>query len=97
METTITTAQDQFIEDYLLVVENDREAYEEIQETIAFCGKEKILVSNNLKNQFEDYVAGLADAEAEAGREIGSLLLRQLLLNWGTGTWDKIAERLLEN
>jgi hypothetical protein len=46
-----------------------------------------------MKEQFEEFVSNLADQENERGNEYGSLLLRQLLLGWGSDCFYQIAKR----
>jgi 5,10-methenyltetrahydromethanopterin hydrogenase len=89
-----TPAQDQFVEDYLLVVDNEREAYDEAME-IAKSG-DMVQVSEKMREQFETYITEVAEREREAGHEVGALLISQLLLNWGSDTFDRIARHFLD-
>ena len=84
-------AQEQFIEDFLLVSENDYQTYLDLTSTVK---REGILkASEKIQSQFEDWITQLADKEEERGNEYGSLLLKQLLIGWGSDSFYKIAKR----
>lgn len=89
-----TPAQDQFVEDFLLVTDNEREAYDEAME-IAKSG-DMVLISGKMQEQFEGYISEVAQREREAGHEVGALLISQLLLNWGSDTFDRIARHYMD-
>jgi hypothetical protein len=93
MQTATITAQDQFIRDYLLVVENDYSAYRTIQEWISECEGNAYVLGCQLQESFEDSVdentAGITD---ETARD----LFRQLLLGWGIDTFTNIARHLID-
>ena len=88
------TAREQFVDDYTLVVDNTREAYEEVME-LAHNSDRFTPLSDTLREQFEDYIAEVADREEKAGREVGALLIRQMLLNLGADVWGDIARHYL--
>ncbi len=86
-----TIAQEQFVEDFLLVSENDRDIYTEYTSLIE---REGVLrASEVIQEQFENWISQLADQEEERGNEYGSLLIRQLLIGWGSDSFYKIAKR----
>ncbi len=86
-----TIAQEQFVEDFLLVSENDRDIYTEYTSLIE---REGVLrASEVIQEQFENWISQLADQEEERGNEYGSLLLKQLLIGWGSDSFYKIAKR----
>lgn len=89
-----TPAQDQFVEDYLLVVDNEREAYDEAME-IASSG-DMVQVSEIMRDKWETYISEVAERERTAGNEVGALLISQLLLNWGSDTFDRIARHFID-
>ena len=91
METKETTARDQFIEDFLLVSQNDSDTYFEYSRLVKFEGV--LGASEAIKEQFEGFVSKLADDEDERGNEYGALLLRQLLIGWGSDCFYQIAKR----
>ena len=91
METKETTARDQFIEDFLLFSQNDSDTYFEYSRLVKFEGV--LGASEAIKEQFEGFVSKLADDEDERGNEYGALLLRQLLIGWGSDCFYQIAKR----
>jgi hypothetical protein len=95
MNTTDRGARDQFVSDFLLVVENDQNKYNEYRELV----KEEGLVraGERIRNDFEGWVDSLATIELMSKNEVGSLLLRQLLTGWGYDAFYKIAERFEED
>jgi len=86
-----TQAQEQFIEDFLLVSENDYDTYLDLTSTVKSKGVLK--ASEMIQEQFENWISQLADQEEEKGNEYGSLLLKQLLIGWGSDSFYKIAKR----
>jgi hypothetical protein len=89
-------AREQFIEDYLLVVDNDREAYSEIMELVEKHKGNISLISDQLREEFEEYISQVAEREREAGRQVGGDLITQMLFGWGDSTFDKIARHFVE-
>jgi hypothetical protein len=90
MNDTQTQAQAQFVEDFLLVSENTLETYTEY--TALVKSKGVLKASEIIQEQFENWISQLADQEEERGNEYGSLLLRQLLIGWGSDSYYKIAK-----
>lgn len=91
----MTTALEQFIEDYTLVVDNDQDAYNEARFIVRFS--ESIPeASDKMREQFENYISEVADREEEAGREVGALLIRQMLIGNGSAAFDRIARHYQE-
>ena len=95
METMITTSQEQFVNDYCLVVDNDFNAYTEIMEKAETKVKNVSGLSDVLRAEFEDYISQVAEREKENGHEVGALLISQMLFNWGSSTFDKIARHYI--
>jgi len=88
-------AIDQFVEDYTLVTDNEFQAYSETMEMT----KEHETVSalsDQMRDEFESYIAGVVERERELGHEIGALLISQMLMNWGSDAFDRIARHYLE-
>lgn len=94
MQTINTTAQEQFVEDFLLVSENDYDIYMDYTSLVSRVGVMK--ASEQIQNQFERWVNELADKEEEKNNAYGALLLRQLLIGWGADSFYKIAERFIQ-
>jgi len=96
METTTPTAREQFFNDYTLVVDNEREQFEDI------LGRENTRagsvsgLSDELREEFETYISQVADRESEAGHEVGSMLIREMLIGFGSAVFDDIARHYIE-
>lgn len=96
METTTPTAREQFFNDYVLVVDNEKEQFEDI------LGRENTRtgsvsgLSDELREEFETYISQVADRESEAGHAIGSMLIREMLIGFGSGVFDDIARHYIE-
>ena len=85
----------QFAEDYLLVTENDSDSYHEILEMPEYKAGNMSGLSDKLREQFEEYIGQVVERESEAGHEAGALLISQMLIGWGTNTFDIIARHYL--
>ena len=92
----MTTAREQFVSDYLLVVDNDRDAYSEIMELVAEHEGKVSAISDQLREEFEEYISQVAEREREDGRIVGSLLISQLLIGFGSDVFDDIARHFVE-
>ena len=96
METTTPTAREQFFNDYTLVVDNEKEQFEDI------LGRENTRAGNvsglsdELREEFETYISQVADRESEAGRGVGSMLIREMLIGFGSAVFDDIARHYIE-
>ena len=88
---TQAQAQAQFIEDFLLISENDYKTYLDLTSTVKRVGV--LNTSEKIQAQFENWVSQLADQEEEKKNAYGALLLRQLLIGWGSDSFYKIAKR----
>jgi hypothetical protein len=88
-------ATHQFAEDYILVTENDSESYHEIMEMPELLAGNMSGLSDKLREQFEGYISEVAERERENGHEAGALLISQMLIGWGAGTFDQIAKHYL--
>jgi hypothetical protein len=84
-------ASEQFVDDYLMVSQNDQATYYDHIGIVASNGVGK--GSEILREQFEEWASDLADREEKRGYEVGALFIRQLLIGWGADSFYKIAER----
>jgi capsule polysaccharide export protein KpsE/RkpR len=91
---TDRAARDQFVNDFLLVVENDEKTYNEYKALVKDEGL--VRAGERIQNDFEGWIDSLATIELMSKNEVGSLLLRQLLSNWGFDAFYSIAERFEE-
>lgn len=90
----MTTAREQFVNNYTLVVDNDREGFEEVME-YAREAESVSALSDRLREEFEDYIDAVATREDLAGRELGAMLIRELIQGQGSDVWDDIARHYL--
>ena len=88
-------AREQFVRDFLLVAENDQMTYSKYVDIV----KEKGIVEGAkfIQEDFENWINDLATAERASRNEVGSLLLRQLLIGWGADAFLSIAIRFQED
>jgi hypothetical protein len=92
---TATKARDQFISDFLMVAENDQDMYNHFKDVVQKKGV--VGGSELIRQDFEFWISRLATDEEERGNEVGSLLLRQLLIGWGADAFLQIALRFQED
>lgn len=92
---TAPTAREQFIEDFILVTDNDRDSYEGAREIVQ--EKETLTeIAEEFQEQFETYIQQVTERERELGNEAGALLISQMLLGWGTDVFDDIARHYIQ-
>jgi len=90
-----TQATHQFAEDYILVTENDSDSYHEIMDMEELKAGNMSGLSDRLREEFETYISEVAERERENGHEAGALLISQMLIGWGAGTFDQIAKHYI--
>ena len=88
---TQPTAREQFIDDFLIVVENNYETWSRItqmaESTYLFQ------FAQDLSDDYDDLVQlAIADIKGEFSRD----LFRQILSGWGMDTWIAIAKKIQE-
>lgn len=91
-------AQQQFIDDYTMVMDNDFRGYSEIMEQAkAYSGfaDNRQLLADYLQNWFENAMAEAAD-KVEKTDPTTALLIKQMMFNWGVDVWEEIAEHYLD-
>lgn len=91
----MNTTTEQFVQDYTLVVDNDQDAYNEAC-FITRYSENLATASDRFREEFENYISEVADREEEAGREVGALLIRQMLIGQGSSAFDAIARHYME-
>ena len=91
----MTTAREQFVNDYTLVIDNDFTAWREAMDIVTNYSASVSAISDQLREQFEAYILEVADREEQLGNQIGALLIQQLLLNWGSDAFDDIARHYI--
>lgn len=89
----MTTASEQFVQDYLLVMENDEDAWRDLTST-AYQHDSVVSFSQHLRDEWDDYVDQVARlAEKEWGSDApATLLIRQIMGGWGDSEWFAIAK-----
>jgi hypothetical protein len=89
------TPVDQFVEDFILVTDNDRDSYDEAR--VIVQEKENLTdIAEEFQEQFESYISQVAEREEALGNEAGALIIRQMLLGWGDDAFRSIARHYLE-
>ena len=91
----MTNAKEQFVNDYTLVIDNDFTAWSEVMDIVRSKDRNLVVVSEELREQFEQYVGEVADREEQLGNQVGALLIQQMLLNWGSDAFDAIARHYI--
>lgn len=93
----MSTATEQFVHDYLLVMDNDEDAWRDIK-TTASQSADINEFTNVLRQEWDDYVNQVAGlAEREWGNDApATLLIRQIMGGWGDSEWFAIAKHFYE-
>ena len=89
-------SSNQFVEDYTLVIDNDRESYYDIIDSAEYKAGNMSGLSDRLRAEFEEYIGQVVEREREQGQIAGAMLISQMLIGWGATTFDKIAKHYLE-
>jgi len=76
-------------------VDNDFNAYTEIMEKKNTIDKNVSMLSDELKAEFETYISQVAEREKENNHEVGALLISQMLIGWGSSSFDRIARHYI--
>lgn len=90
----MNTAREQFVEDYLLVADNDYEFYNSLKESAAELDSVPAL-SDKLREEYELLTEQICELVEANISDIAGLLVRQLLQGWGSSPFDEIARELL--
>ena len=72
--------QEQFANDWLLVIENDRDSWTQLLDDVKEMGCDVIATTAYLREEWDVLVDQMADAVEDKVSEIASLLLRQMLV-----------------
>ncbi len=89
----LALASDVFVNDYLLVMDNDEDAWRDLMST-AKQSEDINEFANVLRQEWDDYVSQVAGlAEREWGNDTpATLLIRQIMGGWGDTEWFAIAK-----
>jgi hypothetical protein len=91
----VKTAPQQFADDYLMVVENDREGWDEITQEARRVGYNMPKLSDSIREQYEQLASQVIENVEEDVTEFGANVLRQILLSWGSSPFDIIAREVI--
>lgn len=96
-EGRLALASDVFVNDYLLVMDNDEDAWRGLKDTAkqSVDINEFMTVLRTEWDEFVDQVAGLADREW-GDTSPAALIIRQMLGGWGDSEWFAIAKHYYE-
>jgi hypothetical protein len=89
------TATQQFADDYMLVIENDREGWDEITQEARRVNYNMPQLSDSIREQFEQLASQVIENSEEEVTEFGVNVLRQILLGWGSSPFDIIAREVI--
>jgi predicted nucleic acid-binding OB-fold protein len=95
MTRTTVTPSEQFAIDYLLVVENDREAWDEVTQEARRVDYNMPQLSDSIREQFEQLASQVIENSEEELTEFGTNVLRQILLCLGSSPFDLIAREVI--
>lgn len=85
-------AQEQFIEDFFLIADNDEEVYLHLKDLDSRYSVDDLATA--VENEFEVMVDSLAELADENLAGAAGAFVRQMLANWGHDTFYKIAQRI---
>jgi cell fate regulator YaaT (PSP1 superfamily) len=92
----MSTAQEKFVRDYLLVLDNDKEAHSELMEVVRKHEGEVFAISSEIREAFQEYISQVAEREREDGRQVGGDLIAQLLAGFGSEVFEEIARHYVK-
>ena len=97
MDTTAPTAREQFAQDYTLITDNDRTAYEAIQALMNQEGAHSVpWLSEYLREAFENRISEVVERERRRGNETTADFIAQMLIGYGSDTFDDIARHYID-
>jgi hypothetical protein len=87
---------DNFATDYTLVIDNNQEGYNLALEIAHEAAGNVPTASDKFKEQFEDAISQVVERERENGNELIADLISQLLIGFGSRTFDDIARYYID-
>lgn len=85
----------QFVDDYLMVVENDSRAWQHHQSIVIDGDKHIYDIAETLRDQFESYVSDKLDRLDPSHEDYFINIMREMLLGWGVTPYENIARELV--
>lgn len=89
-------AQEMFANDWLLVIENDRDSWTQLLDDVKEMNCDPIATTAYLREEWDVLVDQMADAVEDKVSEIASLLLRQMLVT-GDYPFQLIANHVISS
>lgn len=98
MEPTAPTAREQFVTDFLMVSDNDRDTYYEIIDTVRANKNSVPAVSENLREGWETEISKALDVLRQSEEvELSTIdTMQEMLLGWGSDVFDDIARHYIQ-
>jgi hypothetical protein len=87
---------DNFANDYTLVIDNNQEGYNLALEIAREASGSVSKASDKYREQFEDAISQVVERERENGNELIADLISQLLIGFGSRTFDNIARHYID-
>jgi hypothetical protein len=97
METTAPTAREQFVNDFTLITDNDRDAYFETIDLVRAKKESMTAISETMREGWENQIAKAVDVLRQSG-EVEAVtidIMSQMLNNWGSDVFDDIARHYI--
>lgn len=85
-----------FANDYLIVIENDREGWDEITQEARRVNYSIAKLSDSIRDQWEALASEVIEKIEDEVSPLGVDLMRQMLFGWGEIAFDKIAREVIE-
>lgn len=95
-DTKRLVISDWFATEWLMVAENDRESYEQLQEN-AKESENVVALSDVLREDWERLAEQVTELTAEHISPSASLFISQILQGWGSLPFDIIAKQVKES
>lgn len=86
----------QFVNDWLLVIENDQDSWNQLVDDVKALNCDPIATTAFLREQWDYLVDQMADLVYQVS-EIGALLLRQMLAGYGDHVHQLIANHVISS
>jgi len=85
----------QFVDDYLMVVENDSYAWSHHHAVVTDQDYDVYGIADVLRDEFESNVSNLLDRLDPSHNDYTANIIREMLLGWGTSPYENIARELI--
>lgn len=85
----------QFVDDYLLVVENDQNAWLHHASIVKEENNVIWHVADRMNDEFLNFVSDLLDTKDPSHNDFRVNILREILLGWGTEPFENIAREII--